>query len=1189
MPETEDLVIRKNPSLQPSEDYEALRKAGIGYIEALGRALWTDYNTHDPGITLLEVLCYGITDLGYRTSHETRDLLTRDVKGVPTLIGNFHPAHEILTSGPITFLDLRKLLVDIEGVRHAWVEQQRSVVYCLDEVKKALYDCLDPSGEDKLTHLNGLYDVYVELEEDVDDLSVGIPDNGEGAGSFMSPEKGSIRFSVDRELVIREVSVYVECPGEVIVTLLDSEGAEVLPPVSAYIDRENVKRTISLDFFVTPPDDLRRNYYFLSASGSGVKLYSSIDAEFPFELEGLIRLLPGLDRDETYYYFYDWVVDYATEGMGGVPESYRTRARAGLRDHGRYIGEYLSPDGKAILFDVESDLFLDGVYVYGHDRGELEVVLLDDSGNEVVRHRVRIQEAGEKTWVPLNVALETAQHYRMKAESDKVRLYANREVAFPYLVEAAVTLIGGEKDGLLGQNYYFFYDWEISYDRPVGLNVPELPSSRSAVLAKVRDRIMRRRNLCEDLISIKELKPEEVGLCARVDVHPEADIDEILAEIFFLMEEHVKPSVKFYTLEQLRAEPKNKSIDEIFDGPRLDHGFIDADELASIERAKDLRASDIIHIIADIEGVKAVRDVTIVSFVDGVKENEQQWIWCPTEKPCRVPNFEPDRSNIVFYKKGLPYYPDLDEVDDLLSERRLRDLRVRSQTSQDPLPVPVGEDMQLDDYYPVQNDLPLNYMVGRYQVPASESVLRHAQSNQLKAFLLFFEQLLANYLAQLERVPELFSWKINGELTDIEAVRTYFTQQIDANEIAHLDTIYLDYEALPVKLDEIIEDEKTAIDRKLRLLEHLLARFGESFTDYSLTLFRVLGNDSSSQLRLIQDKIAYLEHYPQASANRAKGHDYRYPGDEANISGYQQRVYRMLGFRDIRRKTLAGHFIRIVQRLDGQWCFVMEDERGRRLFESVCCPTKAAVETMVEFVMSHFPSFAGFRYEVRECDGVDQLVRICKKTGCADVVGDFASDCAIDDVWEELSTCSEAEGFHIVEHILLRKRQAGDRFLPVQLIDCQCGDCDAGYCDTSCIEVRDPYSFRASIVLPAWSRRFYDPRFRVHVEQVLRQEAPAHVHLRICWIGHEAMREFETCYCKWEEELACLDAGLTGAHPYSTRVPADYADYQAALEALIDKLFRLEQRYPAARLHDCETGDSDMPPVILGSANLTSV
>ena len=68
--------IEKTPDLKPAQDYFRLRKEGIGFIEQMGSGQWTDYNTHDPGITILEALCYAITDLAYRTGMDIKDILT---------------------------------------------------------------------------------------------------------------------------------------------------------------------------------------------------------------------------------------------------------------------------------------------------------------------------------------------------------------------------------------------------------------------------------------------------------------------------------------------------------------------------------------------------------------------------------------------------------------------------------------------------------------------------------------------------------------------------------------------------------------------------------------------------------------------------------------------------------------------------------------------------------------------------------------------------------------------------------------------------------------------------------------------------------------------------------------------------------------------------------------------------------
>ena len=111
------LTIPKNPVYPPSMDFRLLRREGIKHLERLGSAIWTDYNEHDPGITMLEVLDYAITDLGYRTNLPATDLFA-----LPTDRKPFFTAADILTNGPVTALDLRKIIIDIPGVRNAWVQ-----------------------------------------------------------------------------------------------------------------------------------------------------------------------------------------------------------------------------------------------------------------------------------------------------------------------------------------------------------------------------------------------------------------------------------------------------------------------------------------------------------------------------------------------------------------------------------------------------------------------------------------------------------------------------------------------------------------------------------------------------------------------------------------------------------------------------------------------------------------------------------------------------------------------------------------------------------------------------------------------------------------------------------------------------------------------------------------------------------
>ena len=72
-------VLQKNPPLEAAADFYRLRREGIGFIAQMGSGKWTDYNVHDPGITILEAFSYAITDLAYRLGWDIDDILTPKV------------------------------------------------------------------------------------------------------------------------------------------------------------------------------------------------------------------------------------------------------------------------------------------------------------------------------------------------------------------------------------------------------------------------------------------------------------------------------------------------------------------------------------------------------------------------------------------------------------------------------------------------------------------------------------------------------------------------------------------------------------------------------------------------------------------------------------------------------------------------------------------------------------------------------------------------------------------------------------------------------------------------------------------------------------------------------------------------------------------------------------------------------
>jgi hypothetical protein len=96
------------------------------------------------------------------------------------------------------------------------------------------------------------------------------------------------------------------------------------------------------------------------------------------------------------------------------------------------------------------------------------------------------------------------------------------------------------------------------------------------------------------------------------------------------------------------------------------------------------------------------------------------------------------------------------------------------------------------------------------------------------------------------------------------------------------------------------------------------------------------------------------------------------------------------------------------------------------------------------------------------------------------------------------------EGFHLVEHLLLRPRggAAADRG-PAGLHD-----------------------HRLSVILPAFTARFADPNCRAWIEELIAQHLPAHLLPQFFWLDFPLLAQFEQRHAAWQ---ALLRDHLPGA------------------------------------------------------------
>ncbi|WP_017326306.1 hypothetical protein [Synechococcus sp. PCC 7336] len=638
-------ISKRNPPFPPYLNFQTLRDSGVDHLQALAGDLWTDYNLHDPGVTILEVLCYAITDLGYRINFDIADLLALDPADPSRQESNFFTADRILSCNPVTELDFRKRLIDIPGVRNAWLEK----------------------------------------------------------------------------LETYEPDIYVDTAGNQL---------QYIPPLD------------------------------------------SGDAPLQLHPRGIYNVLLDLDREQ-------------------LPS--RTEAEA--------------------------------------------------------------------------------------------------------------------------------------------------QAAAASVVEQVKRVLCAHRNLCEDFNDPTVLGEEAIALCADIELSAAADPEDVLVDIFVKVQEFLAPRLRFYTLQELLA--RGKSPADIFAGrpsalfdarsayDSNSNGFIDTEELAKLTPPDILYTSDLYQVVMDVPGVVAIRKLNIINYIDGLPQSLGH-PWHLHLSPSHRPVLGLEESSVTFFKGDLPVKADAAEVERRFFEQQAAYIKAPRRDAELDLPIPSGTYADLADHYSIHHEFPLTYGISRGGLPASAPSLRKAQAKQLQGYLIFFDQILANYFAQLASIRDLFSWESDGDRfnrIDPETLqhrqRTYFTQALDKQELPALESLLrncnrcptsdlegeepLDYSAV---LDAIAEDPATYVDRRNRFLDHLLARFAETFTDYVLLNYQIDGGQRDDA-DIIESKTRFLQQYPDISRDRFRAFDYcdcdGEVWDSDNISGFKRRVAGLLGIADPKRRTL-GHY-----------------------------------------------------------------------------------------------------------------------------------------------------------------------------------------------------------------------------------------------------------------------------------------
>ncbi|PPK88067.1 hypothetical protein CLV84_1030 [Neolewinella xylanilytica] len=423
-----------------------------------------------------------------------------------------------------------------------------------------------------------------------------------------------------------------------------------------------------------------------------------------------------------------------------------------------------------------------------------------------------------------------------------------------------------------------------------------------AAIRKTRELMMSHRNLCEDLYDIVVLRTEYVSFTARITIAPDAFGEMVLARVMHAVEHLLNPRVRQYSREELERE--GYAVSDIFDGPEPIHGFIKPQELLPLPG--NARVSAIRETIQGVEGVSGVDGIRV--WKDGRPVTGDEII--PSENAAlsldsKMLQEADPFTKIEVIRNGTEVRIDFRQAQQFSDTLTAREMKTR------PFQPPGQEDAirankridDLKDYHSFQELLPAIYGVGAYGLPPTATREQRVKASQLKAYLLFFEQIMANYLAQLSSLRQLFSITASAP-TDAEGtydhVSTYAVQFPfsipDVIDLVHFPAgAGAREEAILASLTKLNQAFDPADDRRNRFLDHLLARFGETFPDQLRQHYTTHQRGERKQ-SIIEGKAAMLRQYPDLSRNRGSAFNYTRPAWETdNVSGLKKRLFVLLG------------------------------------------------------------------------------------------------------------------------------------------------------------------------------------------------------------------------------------------------------------------------------------------------------
>jgi hypothetical protein len=429
------------------------------------------------------------------------------------------------------------------------------------------------------------------------------------------------------------------------------------------------------------------------------------------------------------------------------------------------------------------------------------------------------------------------------------------------------------------------------------------------------------RNLGEVFNEPIALQSVNYSMGGKLELEKEADQHAVLQELQNKIRSYIFSKITQTSYVNL-TETENTTA-EIYNGPYLKNGWIQTESLQN--KKNNINTIDLVPIIESVPGIISISGLQLYQ--------EEKSVTNPQSSVNQIisidiiASYKSQKLTLSCNGNDLP----LDTFGPLQIKANNFEETTNSINNNNNLKLPKSNFRDINTYYSIQNTFPEQYGIGEDTIEDDSNPVQIAQSRQLKGYLTLFDQILANQFSQLANISKLFSFKnsICGAPSDEEtfyAVKnkyeqnhleypvpyqmfspSYFYQSLytvphikpllknnttfdysnsNQSKIESKEKSWFDYQQDPYNpymfgLMKLMEEENINLDRRNKLLDHLLARHGESpiVIDLIINDTAYTGDKRKDQLIL---KSLYLQNIGLLSYNRQKGYDYQSASKIAN-------------------------------------------------------------------------------------------------------------------------------------------------------------------------------------------------------------------------------------------------------------------------------------------------------------------